>query len=105
MTTYLQLKEQAEKMLAEAEALRRKEFADQVAGMIATLKEHGITLADLQAHGFGRAGRAGKRTVKNAGVPKYRDPKTGATWTGRGRVPQWMVDLEAVGQNRAHFLI
>lgn len=23
-------------------------------------------------------------------APKYRDPKTGTTWTGRGRTPHWM---------------
>ena len=31
----------------------------------------------------------------NAGVkvaPKYRDPVTGKTWTGRGRAPQWVLD-------------
>ncbi len=31
--------------------------------------------------------------------PKYQDPKTGATWTGRGRAPAWL------GKNRDKFLI
>ncbi|CAN7663671.1 H-NS histone family protein [Acidovorax sp. LjRoot129] len=31
---------------------------------------------------------------------KYRDEKTGATWTGRGRAPAWIA-----GKNREDFLI
>jgi DNA-binding protein H-NS len=38
------------------------------------------------------------RTVK--GEPKYRDPVSGATWTGSGRTPNWIV-----GQNLEDFLI
>lgn len=37
-----------------------------------------------------------KRTV----VAKYRDPKTGATWTGRGLAPLWIRD-----KKREKFLI
>lgn len=38
------------------------------------------------------------RTVR--GVPKYRDPVSGATWTGSGRVPNWLI-----GQDMEQFLI
>ncbi|MGY2489026.1 H-NS family nucleoid-associated regulatory protein [Cupriavidus sp. CP313] len=31
--------------------------------------------------------------------PKFMDPKTGATWSGRGRAPAWL------GKNRTKFLI
>ncbi|MGD7248155.1 H-NS family nucleoid-associated regulatory protein, partial [Ralstonia pseudosolanacearum] len=43
--------------------------------------------------------RGGKRGPKAVPVPKYRDPKTGATWTGRGRAPAW------IGKNRDKYLI
>lgn len=33
-------------------------------------------------------------------VPKYRDPATGATWSGRGRIPRWLV-----GKDLAEFAI
>jgi DNA-binding protein H-NS len=32
---------------------------------------------------------------------KYRDPKSGAEWTGRGRAPKWI----ATARNRDRFLI
>jgi DNA-binding protein H-NS len=38
------------------------------------------------------------RSVK--GAPKYRDPVSGATWTGSGRVPNWLI-----GQPMEDFLI
>ncbi|MGX6999407.1 H-NS histone family protein [Caballeronia sp. KNU42] len=34
------------------------------------------------------------------GVPKYRDAVSGATWSGRGRAPHWIVD-----KNREDFLV
>lgn len=33
-------------------------------------------------------------------VPKYRDPASGATWSGRGKPPQWIRD-----KDREQFLI
>lgn len=36
----------------------------------------------------------------SVGAPKYRDPATGATWTGRGKPPNWIN-----GKDRAPFLI
>ncbi|WP_310637533.1 H-NS histone family protein [Delftia acidovorans] len=37
--------------------------------------------------------RTGKRkSPAGAGVAKYRDPSTGATWTGRGKPPNWIKD-------------
>lgn len=41
--------------------------------------------------------------IKRKGVPavqKYRDPETGATWSGRGKEPAWIR-----GQDREKFLI
>ncbi|WP_318826693.1 H-NS histone family protein [Burkholderia cepacia] len=35
------------------------------------------------------------------GKPKYRNPKTGATWTGKGKPPAWIRDAA----NRDQFLI
>lgn len=40
-----------------------------------------------------------KPTVRTV-APKYRDAKSGATWTGRGRAPDWIA-----GKNRDDFLI
>jgi DNA-binding protein H-NS len=38
--------------------------------------------------------------AKNQGVAKYRNEATGATWTGRGKPPAWII-----GKDRSEFLI
>lgn len=37
--------------------------------------------------------------------PKYRDPVSGATWSGRGRTPNWLLEAESAGRKRDDFLI
>ncbi|SDI70107.1 DNA-binding protein H-NS [Paraburkholderia steynii] len=39
--------------------------------------------------------------VRGPQAPKYRDPKTGATWSGRGPAPAWLVGVK----DRTAFLI
>jgi DNA-binding protein H-NS len=38
-------------------------------------------------------------------APKYRDPVSGTTWSGRGKVPRWMKHLLEQGATRDDFLI
>jgi DNA-binding protein H-NS len=38
-------------------------------------------------------------------VPKYRDPETGRTWTGRGVIPRWLAAAELEGRDRQHFAV
>ncbi|AOR69824.1 H-NS histone [Burkholderia stabilis] len=56
----------------------------------------GYALTAREIFGQGYSDRAKLFTV---GV-KYRDPVTGATWSGRGRAPAWIA-----GRDRAAFLI
>lgn len=90
MKTYQAVKAEIKKLEAKAEALRKTELKSIIAQVRKTIAEFGLTAADL---GLGRAaakGRgAGRRAAK--GVAKYRDPKTGQTWTGHGRPPAWIV--------------
>ncbi|WP_408122435.1 H-NS family nucleoid-associated regulatory protein [Caballeronia grimmiae] len=64
------------------------------------MKEHGLTVDDLTNRG--RAGAAkDSANAPLAATGKYRDPKTGATWSGRGRAPGWIANAK----NRARFLV
>jgi DNA-binding protein H-NS len=38
-------------------------------------------------------------------APKYMEPTSGATWSGRGKVSRWMTRLIAEGAKREDFLI
>ncbi|MFP4829398.1 H-NS family nucleoid-associated regulatory protein [Paraburkholderia sp. BR10879] len=63
-----------------------------------------MTVADIEAFVGKRRGRKpGKAVVAKQGssAAKYRDPKTGATWTGHGRAPAWIANAK----DRSKFLI
>src|SRR5215204_5159887 len=64
----------AEKQNAERAELRQK-LTDEA-------KKHGFDINEL----------FGKRRARGKVAPKYRDPDNRSnTWTGRGRMPRWMV--------------
>ncbi|MGY2492796.1 H-NS histone family protein [Cupriavidus sp. CP313] len=105
MATYKQLvaeKEALEAKLAEMRASEISGVIEQIQGLMA---EYELTVDDIAAkRRRGRpAGSAAKGKVvakEKVSLPaKYMDPKTGATWSGRGRAPAWL------GKNRTKFLI
>jgi len=78
-------KEALEKAIAQA---RKAEHANVVKEIKALMDKYGLTGSDLG----GKAGRTAKAKSARAPVaPKYRDPVSGATWTGRGKPPKWTV--------------
>jgi DNA-binding protein H-NS len=104
VATYLELKEQAEKLLAEAEKLREQEIADAIADVKEKIRAYGLTAEDLglaRSSGPGRAARA----AKPSGAVKYRGPN-GETWGGgRGRKPQWVMQALKDGKNLEDFAV
>src|SRR5262249_2021593 len=52
-------------------------------------------------------GKRGVSALKGSKVgPKYRDPKTGATWSGRGAKAKWLVSImKDSGKKLEDFLI
>lgn len=43
--------------------------------------------------------------VRTAAAPKYRDPVSGQTWSGRGRKPKWFNERIAEGMTEDQLLI
>lgn len=92
MATYRELLAEKERLEAELEQAWRTEVAGVINAIRAKMEEYGLTVDDLTP----------TRRRQRAGQPlpaKYRDPKTGKTWSGRGRAPSWL------GKNRDRFLI
>lgn len=95
MATYKELLAQKAKLEEQLESVRVKELETVIEQVRQVVTEYGLTAEDL-----GLASRRGRVAAKKTTVaPKYRDPKTGATWSGRGRAPAW------IGKNRDKFLI
>ncbi|KVK74442.1 DNA-binding protein [Burkholderia ubonensis] len=97
MATYKELRNQLEALAEKTEAARLAEFQAFVDDIRVKVAEYGITVKDL----FGRQHNRASKKNGAPGEAKYRDPKTGATWSGRGRVPTWIKDAK----NRNRFLI
>lgn len=96
MTTVAELIKQRDALEAQIDAARKAENADAIAKVKALVAEHGLTAQDI----FGGAKRGAKAGARGTVAPKYRDPATGSTWTGRGKAPKW-ID----GKDRAQFAI
>jgi DNA-binding protein H-NS len=94
MPSYKQLTAQLEKLHKEVAAAREKEIAQAIAEIKQKIAEYDLTAEEL---GFTSKRATGRKTVS---VAKYRNPKTGETWSGRGRSPGWLA-----GKNRERFLI
>lgn len=102
--SYAQIKSAIAKLEKEAAALREAETTKVVAQIKESIATFGLTVEHL----FGRGAKAlkaavsgGKAARKGAGIPKYRHPKTGKTWTGFGKAPGWIATV----RNRDKFLI
>lgn len=94
MTTVAQLLAQKAALEAQIEAARKAENAEAIAQVKALIAEHGLTQQDI----FGGAKRG--RKASGLVAAKYRDPATGATWTGRGKAPKWIE-----GKDRTQFAL
>ena len=100
MATYLELKEQAEKLLAEAEKMREKEIADTISDIKQKIRAYGLTAEDL---GFARAASRTARAKASSAPAKYRGPN-GESWSGgRGRKPQWVTEALKQGRKLEEF--
>ena len=91
--TYQEIQAQIRDLTAAAEAARKGEL-DQALNQIRDLvQQYDLTADDLQGIFTKRRGSAAKRAASaSKGVPKYRDPETGRTWTGQGKPPNWIKD-------------
>ncbi|PLY99951.1 DNA-binding protein [Burkholderia sp. WAC0059] len=88
------LKAQLEKTQAELDAAIAAESAAVLTEIREKVTLYGFTEKDV----FGRKRAGGTRGEVAA---KYQNPKTGETWSGRGRAPAWIKDVP----NRDKFLI
>lgn len=99
MTTYKELLNQRAELEKQIEAVRKEAIASAIAEARAIVAEYELTEEDIFASKK-VARTSGAAHVTKSVAPKYRDPITGATWTGRGKPPLWIA-----GQDRLNFLI
>jgi DNA-binding protein H-NS len=100
MATYKQLLAEKEALEAKLNEVRATEVAGVIDKIRELMTEYGLSAEDILPRR--KRGRpAGSSAPKPAAAlpPKYMDPKTGKTWSGRGRAPAWL------GKRPERFLI
>ncbi len=95
MTSYKELIKQREALEKQIGEARRTEMSGALTQVRALVEEFGLTAQDVFPTGRARSSTSGTKVA-----PKYRDPATGQTWTGRGKAPKWIQD-----QDREKFVI
>jgi DNA-binding protein H-NS len=99
MTTLEKVQEKLAKLQAQAEALVAKQSSGVIAKIRDIMEKHGLTMTDIEAH-IGSSKKRGRKpgakvaAKSSASAAKYRDPKSGATWTGHGRAPAWIANAK-----------
>ena len=105
MATYLELKAKAEKLMAEAEEVRAKELNEVIAEIKVKMQTYGLTGSDIGLGGGLKRRKTPSSGSKTAPVIKYRGPN-GEAWSGgRGRKPNWVVEMLAAGKSLDDFAV
>ncbi|MDT4863106.1 H-NS histone family protein [compost metagenome] len=85
---------------AQLEQLRATEVPKVVEEIQQLMQEYDLSIEDIAGKpSVEPAARAVRTKTKAAPPPRYRNPKTGQTWSGRGRAPAW------IGKKPERFLI
>jgi DNA-binding protein H-NS len=120
--SYEGIRKQIARLEAQAKALeaaRDESKARNVERVRALMKKLGLEIADLEAapapksrrtRGAGAAakavaGKASRKGTRTPVAPKFRDPVSGATWSGRGRTPVWLATYLEQGKAKDAFAI
>ncbi|WP_309467783.1 H-NS histone family protein [Comamonas sp.] len=87
ITSYKELLAQREALEQQITAARKAEVADAVQKIRGLVESFGLTQEDVFP-------LTKPKREASAVAPKYRDPATGQTWTGRGKPPVWIKDKD-----------
>ncbi|MEM5370757.1 H-NS family nucleoid-associated regulatory protein [Paraburkholderia azotifigens] len=110
MATLETIQARIKKLQTQAETLIAKRAQGALDQIRELMIKHGLTTEDIERRAKARReARLGiKSSAKKTATaakgklpPKYRDPKTGATWSGHARPPAWIKDVK----DRSKFLI
>lgn len=95
MTSYRELLKQREALQHQIDAAREQEVAAAIERVREIIDEYALTPEQVFVQSRRKHG-----STPGTKPAKYRDPATGATWSGMGREPIWIK-----GRSREPFLI
>lgn len=98
--TYLELLELQEQITRKVAEKKQEAIAEGIAKIHEIAKMYSLTVTIEEEKKTTKSNR-----MKKSSEPKYRDPATGETWSGKGPAAKWLKAYEDAGRNRAEFLI
>ena len=98
--SYKELLKQREALEQAIATARAHELSEAITKARELVAEFGLTVQDVFPSGRGASKSGNKASSGNKVAPKYRDPATGQSWTGRGKAPKWIE-----GRDRSSFVI
>ena len=102
-----ELRDKVERALEKKVTVARADLQERMEALTAIVGPDGVKPARAPRRPRKAAGRRSAKAHPMKGrkvAPKYRGPG-GELWTGRGRAPRWLADLEKKGKKRDQFLI
>lgn len=98
------LEHQAAELQKQIANALKQEQSGVITQIRALMAEHGLTPEDLGG-GKGPKARGSVSANRATVAPRYRDPATGNTWSGRGLKPKWLTAALAEGKAIEDFKI
>jgi DNA-binding protein H-NS len=89
----LKQREDLERQIKQLQDNSRSEAINTIKELMA---QNNLSIEDLSSTRGGKKGETGGKTGTVA--PKYRDPASGKTWTGRGLKPKWVTEALESGK-------
>jgi DNA-binding protein H-NS len=116
MASYDELSQEIDRLQKLAVRAKRDESKGALQEVKRLIRLHGFTADDLGLSSDKAPSRSkpspkktkakkNRRTPRGPVAPKYRDAVTNNTWTGRGKMPNWLRDATNSGRSLDEFLI
>lgn len=88
--SYEELQAEISRLQRQAEEVREKEKQEGLAKVYEIMDRYGITASDLKLR---------KSRKVSLSKPKFKNPTTGETWSGRGKRPHWIHEWVSSGKD------
>lgn len=102
MASYNEIRAQIAALEKQAAQARAAEIEKALTTVRSLIKEHGLSIADIGKKVFADGG---PKKASGAKPAKYRDPATGATWSGYGKRPRWIADAMRDGRGDEYLIV
>jgi DNA-binding protein H-NS len=101
MSTLENIQARIEALQAKAESMVAKQSESALQKIHDLMSRHSLSISDIEQFTGSRKKKGRASSSRKQSAVAYQDPKTGATWSGRGRAPAWI----AKARDRTKFAV